>query len=80
MVTCRAAKVRSERNEAREPEDHGGALDGGDGIAVGGDGKKDGRADHVGQHQPGPDGAEDEEGYLAKGGVEEIGVELVCDW
>lgn len=47
---------------------------------VGGDGEDQGSADHIGQYQPGPDGAEDEEGDLSGGRAEAVVVELVCDW
>lgn len=46
---------------------------------VGGDGEDQGSADHIRQYQPGPDGAEDEEGDLSGGRAEEVVVESVCD-
>lgn len=47
---------------------------------MGGDGEDQGSADHIRQYQPGPDGAEDEEGDLSGGRTEEVVVESVCDW
>jgi hypothetical protein len=72
-------QVGGEGDEASEPEDHGDSLDGDDSIVVGSDGEEDRGADQVGQHHPGPDGAEDEEGDFGWGAAQEGGVEFVCD-
>jgi hypothetical protein len=68
-------------DEAREPEDHGDGLDGQHGEVVVGGGQHHRGEDEVGQRQPGPDGAEDEE--RDRGGrsiEEEVVVPVAGGW